>query len=304
MIMQKKSYRFELLFMLGFLFTLVAAFGTFFLGFKMGITQAEAKYAHLTNLPGFETTASYEQQDLVAYYYVVFQPYEQFKHEYFGLVDQLRSSDSRVKSIGIMKDIRNASRKQYEQIQAQTITVSSPLLQDAQSDVLKSLKLFDESTSRIEIGSKNGAQLAKLLAEDEFTNNAEQYGLKAQQKYYTSMMKWAAKSNKSIPSDVVFKENTSIKEWAAYPLAVKNKIVSDLMVSSNLYVSYLPQDMTAKIDQMIDSGKAGSMKLNSVNSIVNVLMDTEAVQGKEFLKWKSAYYATEFLPEVPFFSEQ
>ncbi|GAA0135583.1 hypothetical protein YSY43_24230 [Paenibacillus sp. YSY-4.3] len=302
--MQKKSYRFELLFMLGFLFTLIAAFGTFFLGFKMGISQAEEKYAHLTNQTGFETTVSYEQQDLVAYYYVVFQPYEQFKNEYFGLVDQLSRSDSRVKSIGIMKDIRDTSRKQYEQIQAQTITVSSPLLKDAQTEIMKSLKLFDESTNRVEIGSKNGAQLAKLLSEDDFTKNAEKYGLKAQQKYYTAMMKWAAKSNKSIPSDIAFQDNTSVKEWTSYPLAVKNKIVSDLMASSNLYVSYLPQDMTAKIDQMIDSGKAGSMKLNSVTSIVNVLIDTEAVQGKEFLKWKSTYYATEFLPEVPFFSEQ
>src|SRR5690606_32964123 len=118
------------------LFTLVAAFGTFFLGFKMGITQTEAKYAHLSNHTGFETTASYEQQDLVAYYYVVFQPYQQFKDEYFNLVDQLSRSDSRLKSIGIMKEIREAARKQYDQIQSQSITVSSPLLKDAQTDVL------------------------------------------------------------------------------------------------------------------------------------------------------------------------
>ncbi|MNJ41195.1 hypothetical protein D3C77_361130 [compost metagenome] len=77
-----------------------------------------------------------------------------------------------------------------------------------------------------------------------------------------------------------------------------------MMANSNLYVSYLPQDMTAKIDQMIDSGKASSMKLNSVTSIVKVLMDTEAVQGKEFLRWKSTYYASEFIPELPIFSEQ
>ncbi|WP_110932462.1 hypothetical protein [Paenibacillus bouchesdurhonensis] len=302
--MQKKSYRFEILFMLGFLFTLVAAFGTFFLGFKMGITQTEAKYAHLSNHTGFETTASYEQQDLVAYYYVVFQPYQQFKDEYFNLVDQLSRSDSRLKSIGIMKEIREAARKQYDQIQSQSITVSSPLLKDAQTDVLKSLKLFDESAGRIEIGSKNGTELAKSLANEEFTKSAENYGLKAQQKYYTSMMKWAAKSNQSIPADFSFQDSTTVKEWTNFPLAVKNKIVSDMMANSNLYVSYLPQDMTAKIDQMIDSGKASSMKLNSITSIVKVLMDTEAVQGKEFLRWKSTYYATEFIPELPFFSEQ
>ncbi|WP_055107740.1 hypothetical protein [Paenibacillus ihumii] len=302
--MQKKSFRFELLFMLGFLFTLVAAFGTFFLGLQMGIKQTEAKYAHLTDRVGFETTASYEQQDLVAYYYVVFQPYEQFKDEYFGLIDQLSRSDSRLTSIGIMKDIRSASRKQYDQIQAQSITVSSPLLQDAQTDVLKSLKLFDESIGRIEVGNQSGAQLAKLLAQDEFTKNAEKYGLNAQQKYYTSMMKWAAKSNKSIPADIAFQDGMSIKEWSNYPLAVKNKIVSDLMAGSHLYVSYLPQDMTAKIDQMIDSGKASSLKLNSVSSIVKVLTDTEAVHGKEFLRWKSTYYAAEFMPELPFFTEQ
>ncbi|MNJ48060.1 hypothetical protein D3C77_432420 [compost metagenome] len=302
--MQKKSYRFEIFFMLGFLFTLIAAFGTFFLGFKMGINQTEAKYAHLKIQSGFETTVSYEQQDLVAYYYVVFQPYEQFKDQYFELVDQLKRSDSRLKSHSILKNIRDASRDQYDQIYYQSITVSSPLLKDAQTDILKSLKLFDESIGRIEIGNKAGPEIAKLLADDDFTKSAENYGLKAQQKYYTSMMKWAAKSNQAIPADFSFKDSTTVKEWTNFPLAVKNKIVSDMMASSNLYVSYLPQDMTAKIDQMIDSGKASSMKLNSVTSIVKVLMDTDAVQGKEFIRWKSTYYASEFIPELPFFSEQ
>ncbi|MNN04291.1 hypothetical protein D3C81_1170120 [compost metagenome] len=84
---------------------------------------------------------------------------------------------------------------------------------------------------------------------------------------------------------------------------MKNKAITDIMLGSDLYVPYMPQDLTAKIDQMIASGKAAALNLNSVSSIVKIVTETGAVQNNDFIKWKTTYYASESLPALPFFIE-
>jgi hypothetical protein len=294
-----------MLFSLGFLALLITAFGTFFLGLNLGIDKTEAKYANLKAITfREENETSYQQQDLVTFYYVVFQPYQQFKEDYLTLIEDITHSSKPVSS-DKLKDIRDKAKASYEQIAVQSIADSSPLLKEAQTDYLKSLKLFEESMDQIKskAGNKKGMELAKIINQDEFTVNAKKYGLQAQKKYYASMLKWTAKTKNGVSADYTYKENIGTKEWSGYSLAVKNKAVTDMMVNEQLYVSYLPQDFTAKIDQLISSGKADALKLNSIGSIVKILIETDAVKSKEFVKWKSTYYASESLPELPFFAE-
>lgn len=303
---RKRSSRSEVWFTLGFLFTLITAFATFLLGLNMGIDRTEAKYLNLkASMLEVETVDSYNQQDLVTFYYAVYQPYQQFKDEYAALNDELGHKDSKVASAKALKDIRDDARKQYEQISAISVAVSSPLLKQAQTDILKSLKLFDEGIDRnlSFLNGETGITLIHNLTSDDFTKNAVDYGLKAQNKFYASILKWTAKSNKGIPESYTFQPETTIKQWETYSLAQKNKAVTDMMLESKLFTAYQPQDLTAKIDQMINSGKASALKLQSVSSIVKIVTETEAVQSKEFLKWKSTYYASEQLPELPFFTE-
>ncbi|CAM4278329.1 hypothetical protein U9M73_07930 [Paenibacillus phoenicis] len=302
---RKNNTKFEMLFSLGFLALLITAFGTFFLGLNLGIDKTEAKYANLKAITfREENETSYQQQDLVTFYYVVFQPYQQFKEDYLTLIEDITHSSKPVSS-DKLKDIRDKAKASYEQIAVQSIADSSPLLKEAQTDYLKSLKLFEESMDQIKskAGNKKGMELAKIINQDEFTVNAKKYGLQAQKKYYASMLKWTAKTKSGVSADYTYKENIGTKEWSGYSLAVKNKAVTDMMVNEQLYVSYLPQDFTAKIDQLISSGKADALKLNSIGSIVKVLIETDAVKSKEFVKWKSTYYASESLPELPFFAE-
>ncbi len=302
---RKNNTKFEMLFSLGFLALLITAFGTFFLGLNLGIDKTEAKYANLKAITfREENETSYQQQDLVTFYYVVFQPYQQFKEDYLTLIEDITHSSKPVSS-DKLKDIRDKAKASYEQIAVQSIADSSPLLKEAQTDYLKSLKLFEESMDQIKskAGNKKGMELAKIINQDEFTVNAKKYGLQAQKKYYASMLKWTAKTKSGVSADYTYKENIGTKEWSGYSLAVKNKAVTDMMVNEQLYVSYLPQDFTAKIDQLISSGKAEALQLNSIGSIVKVLIETDAVKSKEFVKWKSTYYASESLPELPFFAE-
>lgn len=302
---RKNNTKFEVLFSLGFLAMLITAFGTFFLGLNLGIDKTEAKYANLKALTiREEIGSSYQQQDLVTFYYVVFQPYQQFKEDYLALIEDITHSSKPVSS-DKLKDIRDKAKSSYEQIAVQSIADSSPLLKEAQTDYLKSLKLFEEGMNQIKSkAGKKGMELANIINQDEFTVNAKKYGLQAQKKYYASMLKWTAKTNNGISADCTYQENIGTKEWSGYSLAVKNKAVADMMVNEQLYVSYLPQDFTAKIDQLISSGKANALKLNSIGSIVKVLIETDAVKSKEFVKLKSTYYASETLPALPFFAEK
>lgn len=303
---QKSNSKIELLFILGFLFTLIIAFGTFFFGLRTGINQTEQKYAYLKVEPGEETENSYQQQDLVTFYYVVFQPYLDFKNSYINSEGTLDRSSSLRKSENALKEIRESAQKQYQLISSHSIPGSSPLLKEAQSDILKSLKLFEKSADHIlaKTDDYDTSELSKLLLADQYGMNAKNYGLQAQKKYYASILKWSAKSNSKLPTNVSYREDITIDEWNHYPLAVKNKSMSDLMVKNKLFSSYLPQDMTAKIDQMIQSGKAKTLKLDTITNIVNVLIETEAIHGEEFLKYKTTYYAGESLPNLPFFSEE
>lgn len=302
--MERKKNRVELLFIIGFLFTLIIAFGTFFLGLRIGMDKTEAKYAYLKAVPPEdETSVSYQQQDLVTFYYIVFQPYQQFKEDYLAYVDDISRNKSHSEINDKLREIRQTADKQYEQIAAHSISDSSPLLKEAQTDFLKSLKLFKDSIGQVKSGDLNGSTVADMLASDTFTKNAKLFGLQAQKKYYSSILKWTAKTNSNVPSNISYRNDITIKEWSKFSLSVKNKMVTDIMTNDKLFVSYLPQDLTAKIDQMIQSGKAKSLKLDSVSAIVKVLTETEAVKGKEFSKWKSAYYSSESLPELPFFTE-
>lgn len=115
-----------MLFSLGFLALLITAFGTFFLGLNLGIDKTEAKYANLKAITfREENETSYQQQDLVTFYYVVFQPYQQFKEDYLTLIEDITHSSKPVSS-DKLKDIRDKAKASYEQIAVQSIADSSP----------------------------------------------------------------------------------------------------------------------------------------------------------------------------------
>ncbi|MNP65777.1 hypothetical protein D3C76_1614020 [compost metagenome] len=71
-----------------------------------------------------------------------------------------------------------------------------------------------------------------------------------------------------------------------------------------MYESYDPQDLTARIDDMIQSGNADSMNLTSIGTIINLLNRTDAVKENDFKKWKSKFYSQELLPQLPFFFDK
>lgn len=302
--MNSRTSRTQMLYTLGFLFFLICAFAAFFTGVKVGADKTEAKYAHLNNAEGAveEFSGSYQQQDLVAFYHNVFMPYREFKRNWNNELDRLaRSSDAR-ENAATLKNLSLLADKQYEKVSKDSLFTNSPLLSQSQLNILKSLTLFSQASSKVTAGT-SGAETAKMLKDDTFTASAVKFGLLAQKDFYDSMLKWGSKTNSSIPAESGELKTLSFVAWKKLPLLVKNATIANIMLNHKIYGGYDPQDITAKIDDMIYSGTASSLNLKDVQSSVTLLISTGAVQEQDFLKWREQYYGKETMPQLPFFYE-
>ncbi|WP_313639181.1 hypothetical protein [Paenibacillus sp.] len=303
--MSQRNSRTQMLYTLFFLFFLICAFAAFFTGVKVGADKTEAKYEKQKSSNGYgleEFTGAYQQKDLVTFYHNVFLPYREFKQIWNTQVDKLaRSTDARVNAAA-MKNLSLLADKQYERVNQDSIFSNSPLLHQSQLNILKSLTLFSKASG--EIGaSASGAETAKLLKNDPYTTGAVKFGLLAQKNFYDSMLKWGSKTSQKIPSDAGELKTMSFIQWKKMPLLQKNASVADMMLNRGIFAAYDPQDITAKIDDLIHSGTASSLNLTDVQSSVTLLISTGAIQVEDFMKCREQYYSKETIPQLPFFYE-
>jgi len=301
--MSSRTSRSQMLYTLGLLFFLICAFAAFFTGVKVGADKTEDKYDRLNSaIAAEEFSGSYQQQDLVTFYHNVFLPYREFKRQWNDEVEKLSRSNDDRENKAILKNLGILADKQYKKVNQDSMFAGSPLLQQSQLNILKSLTLFSQASDKVSAGSQ-GFETAKLLKGDTFTANAIKFGLIAQKNYYDSMLKWGSKSNSKIPVQLGDAKTLSFIEWKKMPLLVKNATIANMMLNRQIYAAYDPQDITAKIDDLIYSGTASSLKLTDVQTSVNLLISTGAVQAQDFIKWREQYYGKEILPQLPFFYE-
>lgn len=301
--MSRRTSRTQMLYTLVFLFFLICAFAAFFTGVKVGADKTEDKYEQLVSTIGkVEYSGSYQQQDLVTFYHNVFLPYREFKRNWNTEVDKLARSTNARANEAIIKNLSILADQHYEKVNQDSIFTESPLLYQSQLNVLKSLTLFSKASDKVSAGSA-GAEAAKLLKSDPFTEGAIKFGLQAQKNFYDSMLKWGSKNNDKIPSQVDVTKTLSFIQWKKMPLLLKNATIADMMLNRKVYEGCDPQDITAKIDDMIYSGTASSLNLTDVQSSLNLLISTDAVQEQDFIKWREQYYSKEMIPQLPFFYE-
>ncbi|MDQ0193022.1 hypothetical protein [Paenibacillus wynnii] len=301
--MNSRTSRTQMLYTLGLLFFLISAFAAFFTGVKVGADKTEDKYDHLNSIKETEEySGSYQQQDLVTFYHNVFLPYREFKRDWNSKVEKLARSNDPRENNAILKDLGILADQQYKKVNQDSIFSNSPLLQQSQLNILKSLTLFSQASDKVVAGS-GGLETAKVLKSNSFTSSAIKYGLLAQKNFYDSMLKWGAKSNSKISGELGELKTLNFIEWKKMPLLSKNATIANMMLNHNIYAGYDPQDITAKMDDLIYSGTASSLKLKDVQTSVTLLISTGAVQQNDFIKWREQYYGKETLPQLPFFSE-
>ncbi|WP_308639108.1 hypothetical protein [Paenibacillus silvisoli] len=303
--MEKRLSRTEMLFSLGFIFMLVIAVGAFFYGVKIGSDQTEAKLVENTKHLSANKTSSvtaYQQQDLVSFYHTVFLPYREFQTSLFETIHKL-SSQQLTDVSSALKELSGVAEQKYNEAEHASVPKSSPLLENAQLQLLKSLRMFSEAAQRGAGSAKDlsATDLMKALMKDAYYTQGVKFAVAGQLNYYDSMLKWSASVNPNIPDHYDVKAVLTIQQWKPLPLTVKNKLMADQLNARKELSPFYPQDLTARVDQFITSGQAANMKIKTVNAIVDLLISTEAVRSGDFSQSKAQLYAKELLPQLPFF---
>lgn len=303
--MEKRLNRSDLGFSLAFLLMLIVAIGAFFYGVKVGAERTEAEYAAAAkseSLSEPDALNAYQQQDLVSFYHTVFLPFREFQTDWFHTLDKW-AANATADPTADLKELAKTADAKYDKIRGAFVSPASPLLKQAQTDYLKSLKLFSDSFSELATapGSQSADKVLRTMADQAFYKEGRNFALTAQNAYYSSMLKWGSTVNLDIPDPYPLPEVIEVNHWKTMPLIAKNKAIADYLSKGEVYSEFLPHDLTARIDQFIRSGQADKMKLNTIESIAELLIGTQAVRSGDFLDAKPALYPNEQLPQLPFF---
>lgn len=299
--MDKRLPRTELLFSLGFVFMLAVAVATFFLGMKIGTERTEARYAPKKEETLAPAVTAYQQQDLLSYYYTVYQPFRSFTGEWNREASKLKSGQT-ADPAKQLRALSSAANERYKEAERADMPAASPLLVNAQTNVLRSLKLFSETFNRHAGEAADAQTVIRRIGEDPLYREALDYALLAEKQYFDAMVLWGASLDPDYPDQVPDGAGMAIETWNRLPLLLKNAIAAGLLKERRMLKDYYPQDLTARIDHFFESGQTDNFGIASVDEAVDILLRTEAVRSGDFLEKRSVYGSGELLPQLPMFS--
>lgn len=302
--MNKKLTKFDIMMVMGFIFSLVIGVGAFFFGLQVGKEQIEVKYKEaideLTDKQN-QDNISYHQQQLVSFYHTVLLPFHEFQETWFHHMETVESDSLSTDGNALLKELGRLAKEKAEEIKPSTIPSVSPLLQEAQADYLKSLTLFAEASHRLQNGSK-GAVLAGAMRRDDYVLEAASYALDAQAKFYQAIWKWNEANAPGLTGgELIGKDNLTLDEWRDLNLNGKNAFLAQILHKEGTFVPFYPQDMAARIDDLDAEGKLGELQIKDVRSAASMLFATGAVRTNDYLASKDKHYRNEQVPQLPFF---
>ncbi|MFD2611983.1 hypothetical protein [Paenibacillus gansuensis] len=301
--MEKRLSRTEYLFSLFFILMLVGAVGAFFYGVQIGTQKAEAKYSGLLSPVSKQpTAASYPQQQLVSFYHTIFSPYRVFQGKWFDHLDAMDRQQTSASPSSLLNELSRIADEEYRKAAKSSMPGSTPLLQEAQKNYLKSLKLFSQSAAKYKEKAEGlgTAAFIRQITADPYVQEAANFGLLAQAQYYEAILKWNAGGDSNLKlASMPGTEKIDLKQWSGLSLNSKNAYLANLLLEEKQYEPFDPQDLSVRIDQMLRNGTLQKLKLTNVREIALMLIETEAVRAGDYLKNRDKYYANEKLPLIP-----
>ena len=291
-----------------FLFVIIGALGAFFYGIKVGKDKTTIKYELLMaekQEMAKELTA-YHQQYLVSFYHTIYLPYRDFQKKWFEHLDAIELESESVDPQSIFKELSKLADEKFKTIESMSMPSTSPLLQEAHSNYLKSLKLFSNAATefRSKATSQQGTKIIEMVNNEVFFKEAKNFALIAQSDYFSSIVSWNESMNPNLTGmELANKGDVTLNEWAQMNLNIKNVFVSQILEETKNYASFYPQDLTIRIDEMITNGQAKKMAFLTIKPMMEMLVDTNAVRNGDYLKKRQVFYKNETLPQLPFFYE-
>lgn len=285
---------------------LVLVIGAFFYGLKIGKEDTEMKYQALLfqqeEIPP-ELTA-YHQQHLVSFYHIIYLPYRDYQKKWFEHIDLLQLRSDTVDPQSSFNELKRLADSQYASMSGKHMPDTSPLLQESQKDYMRSLRLFSEAFTQMQLNDLQGHELIQAIENDVYFQEAKQHALSAQHYYYQSILRWNQSIETNLTFEEIFTNELSINQWNSLNLNQKNSYIAYVMLELKSYQPYYVQDVTIRVDELVMNGQAQSMELTVISEIMQTLINTGAVRMDDFIFNKNRYYQDESLPQLPFFYEQ
>lgn len=302
--MDKKLTKFDIMLMLGFIFSLIVAVASFFYGLQVGKEQSDARYktviAELTDEQSRDNV-SYHQHQLVSFYHTVLLPFSEFQQTWFGHWETIETGSSSADAKALLKELGRLARAKAAEIQPTTIPEASPLLREAQANYLKGLTLFASATDRLQDGP-DGPELAEAMRLDAFIAEASDFALLAQLQYYEAIWKWNEANDPGLAGgELIAGDNVSIEQWRELNLNGKNVIVARILLGGGEFGLFYPQDVAARIDDLDSTGQLAELQLSDLRSSIAMLLSAGAVRSNDYARSRDKYYRNETLPQLPFF---
>lgn len=302
--MEKRLTKSDYLFVLLFIFMLVATLGAFFFGLKLGTEKASARYEDLIVKQSAQAhmLTAYHQQYLVSFYHTIYQPYREFHQRWFDGMNEL-AADPTANASQILKQLSKLASDKYDELGEKSMPESSPLLADALIDYRKSLKLFSEALdgAHPKANAVPGPALVEQLTNDPYLTEAKTFALQAEERFYAAIVKWN-ESQAALPSAPDPEQPLPFQSWNGLGFNMKADYVAKWLVRQKAFHPFTPHDVVSRIDEMIASGQASKMNLAEVGQVLHLLIATDAVRPGDFMSYKTRY-AGETLPQLPFYTD-
>ncbi|MEI7024586.1 hypothetical protein [Paenibacillus sp. y28] len=305
--MDKRLSLQDYVFTLTTMFLLVCVAGAFFLGLRVGTDRTEAKWSEVTKKyeASAKTPGAYDQQVLASFYDTIFLRYSEFQKKWFEQTAAIERGGSKTDPSALLKDLAKLSEDNYSLIMNRSIPETSPLLAESQQNYLKSLKLFSETLKKYQ-SQANSLQAGTLITQmnaDSYIVEAKNFGLKGQAQFYESIVKWNETADPALDgTELAGFMNLTVADWSQMNINVKNSFSANWLSSTRHYTAFYPQDLTARMDNVIQSGQDKKQNIAEAAGLAAMLVETGAVRPGDYAAVKDLY-AGETLPQLPVFSK-
>jgi len=267
---------------------------------KMAAAEAEKEAAKKEQL--LKEQKLYKEQDFVQYYYSVLVPVNTLKEKHFTIMAGMQGMPADEREDGL-KELEKLAKQSLKEIQDAKVPASSPLLGQAKTAYEQSMRAYLDG-----IEALRSAQNSNVLTLDQvhgtqlmqpFTSS----WLHAQVELYKAIATWesAYVTKKALPS--ILPEHVNLETWKAYPFHYRNYLAAEYLTKKNMFEDFAPQDLTARIDSLLQSEQAKTLGIKDIQTAVDVLQATDAVREGDFKKFQTKLYQGVKMPEMPIFEE-
>ncbi|MBC8081109.1 MAG: hypothetical protein H7X86_12240, partial [Gorillibacterium sp.] len=246
---------------------------------------------------------AYDQSQLVSFYYQSNAPFDSFRETWFTGMKDLERIEIHKEAVATLEKLAKRADAVYENMQETGgMLEQSPLLKEAHTHYLKSLKLFSQEAGKFITADKkiNGKTLKRELDTDPGILEAKRFALIAQNEYYNSILKWNLNMTPELKdNELTKKEDLTTVEWNQLNLNQKNVFLTNMMLLQPLFANFAPQDLAVKVDTLLDSSQEGKIKFKHISEAVKILVATGAISNGDYLAMETTRYDNEIIPLVP-----